>query len=134
VFGDGVNIARRLQELTEPDTVCISDMVYRDVAKKLDLGTVISLGRPTLKNIAERFPVYALLPKSPKGVRQTLRVQRMKLSRRGRPVHWLGVAGLALVAITAVAVAAVYSELGREAEARTEVAEVLRSLLIIQVL
>src|SRR5215813_1888226 len=55
VFGDGVNIAARLQALAEPDTICISDMVYRDVAKKLALGTVISLGRPKLKNIAERF-------------------------------------------------------------------------------
>src|SRR5713101_1719000 len=40
VFGDGVNIASRLQALAEPDTICISDMVYRDVAKKVDLGTV----------------------------------------------------------------------------------------------
>ena len=33
VFGDGVNIAARLQTLAAPDTICISDMVYRDVAK-----------------------------------------------------------------------------------------------------
>src|SRR5262244_3366637 len=57
-----VQCAQRVQELTGPDTVCISDMVYRDVAKKIDLGTVVSLGRPQLKNIAERFQVYALLP------------------------------------------------------------------------
>src|SRR5713101_8385431 len=82
VYGDGVNIASRLQALAEPDTICISDMVYRDVAKKVDLGTAVSLGRPTLKNIAERFQVYALLPEPPKGVRQTLRIQRLKLSRR----------------------------------------------------
>src|SRR5262249_51989632 len=75
VFGDGVNIAKRLQELTEPDTICISDMVYRDVAQKISLGTVISLRRPKLKNIAQRFPVYALLPEPPKGFRQTLRIQ-----------------------------------------------------------
>ena len=53
VFGDGVNIASRLQTLAEPDTICLSDVVYRDVAKKVDLGTVVSLGRPKLKNIAE---------------------------------------------------------------------------------
>jgi len=46
VFGDGVNIAKRLQDLTAPDTICISDVVYRDVTKKLDLGAVASLGRP----------------------------------------------------------------------------------------
>src|SRR5437867_5581070 len=82
VFGDGVNIARRLQEFAEPDTICISDVVYRDIAKKVDVGTVVTRGRPQLKNIAERFLVYVLLPEPPKGLRQTLRVQRLKLSRR----------------------------------------------------
>jgi class 3 adenylate cyclase len=104
VFGDGVNIASRLQTLAEPDMICISDMVYRDVAKKLDLGTVVSLGKPRLKNIAERFAVYALLPQVPKGVRQTLQVQRLKVSRRIRPVHWLSVVGLFLVAGTLLTV------------------------------
>jgi adenylate cyclase len=79
VQGDGVNIAARLQALAEPDTICISDMVYRDVAKKLDLGSVVALGRPKLKNIAERFQVYTLLPESPTGLRRTLHVQRVKL-------------------------------------------------------
>jgi adenylate cyclase len=104
VFGDGVNIASRLQALAEPDSICISDVVYRDVAKKVDLGTVVSLGRPKLKNIAERFHVYALLPEPPKGFRQTLRIQRLKLSRRVRPAHQVVVAGLVLVAATIVAV------------------------------
>jgi adenylate cyclase len=82
VFGEGVNIASRLQGLAEADTICISDVVYRDMAKKLELGTVMSLGRPKLKNIAERFAVYALLSAPPEGFRQTLRVQRLKLSCR----------------------------------------------------
>ena len=97
VFGDGVNIASRLQALAEPDTICISQVVHQDVVKKLDLGTVVSLGKPKLKNIAERFQVYALLPEAPTGLRQTLQVQRLKLSRRLRPVHWLSVAGLLLI-------------------------------------
>ncbi len=72
VFGDGVNIASRLQNLAEPDTSCISQVVYHEVQTKLDLGTVVSLGKPKLKNIAERFAVYALLPEAPKGVRLSL--------------------------------------------------------------
>src|SRR2546425_8953280 len=76
VFGDGVNIAKRLQELAEPDTICLSRVVYKEVEKKLTLGTVVSLGRLPLKNIAERFQVYALLPEAPTGVWQKLRVQR----------------------------------------------------------
>jgi adenylate cyclase len=55
VFGDGVNIASRLQALAEADTICISDMVHRDVAQKVPLGTVVSLGRPKLKNITQRW-------------------------------------------------------------------------------
>jgi adenylate cyclase len=87
VFGDGVNVASRLQELAAPDSVCISHMVYREVEKKLALGTVISLGRPKLKNIAQREPVYALLPEKPTGLRQALRVQQFKLSRRVGTAH-----------------------------------------------
>jgi adenylate cyclase len=104
VFGDGVNIASRLQELAEPDAICFSDVVYRDVARKLDLGAIVSLGRPKLKNIAERFAVYALLAEAPTGLRQTLRVQRLKLSRRLRPAHRAAVVGLLLIATTVVVV------------------------------
>ncbi|MBI3801811.1 MAG: tetratricopeptide repeat protein, partial [Deltaproteobacteria bacterium] len=82
VFGDGVNIAARLQALAEPNTICVSQIVYQEVEKKLALGTVASLGQPKLKNIEQRFPVYALLSESPKGVGQTLRLQRLRLPRR----------------------------------------------------
>ena len=104
VFGDGVNIASRLQELAEPDTVCISQVVYREVEKKLALGTVVSLGKPKLKNIAERFPVYALLPAPPTGLRQKLQVQRLKLSRRVSTAQRAVAMGLILIAGTAVAI------------------------------
>jgi TolB-like protein/class 3 adenylate cyclase/Flp pilus assembly protein TadD len=106
VFGDGVNIASRLQALAEPDTICISDIVYRDVSKKLDLGTVVSLGKPKLKNIAERFAVYMLLSAPPKGIRQTLGVQSLKLSRRVGTAHRVAamVVVLALVSTGAIAI------------------------------
>ncbi|MBI3797660.1 MAG: tetratricopeptide repeat protein, partial [Deltaproteobacteria bacterium] len=99
VFGEGVNIASRLQTLAEPDAICISDMVYRDVAKRLDLGTVVSLGRPQLKGITERFLVYTLLPQRLEGFRQTLEVQRWKLKRQKR-VWQVAVAGLAVGVIS----------------------------------
>ena len=103
VFGDGVNIASRLQSLAEPNTICISQVVYQEVSKKLDLGTVVSLGKPKLKNIAERFQVYALLPGAPHGFRQKLQFHRLKFSRHMRPVSQ-AVAGLLLVVVTLVAV------------------------------
>jgi adenylate cyclase len=97
VFGDGVNIASRLQTLAEPDTICISHKVYEEVAKKLSLGTVVSLGRPRLKNIAERFQVYALLSQPPKGLRQTLQVQRLKLKQWQRTLQVAAMVLLLLV-------------------------------------
>jgi adenylate cyclase len=87
VFGDGVNVASRLQGLAKPDTICISHKVYEEVAKKLPLGTVVSLGRPKLKNIAQREPVYALLAERPTGFRQHLQVQRLKFTPWRRTVQ-----------------------------------------------
>ena len=87
VQGDGVNIAARLQTLADSDTICISHLVYQEVEKKLPLGPVLSLGRPRLKNIAQRFPVYELLAEPPEGVRYTLRVQWLKLKQWRRTLQ-----------------------------------------------
>src|SRR5262249_7034183 len=59
-------------------------------------GTAVSLGRPKLKNIAERFAVYALLPEQPQDVGQTVRVQRLKFQRWRHSVQ-IGAALLLLV-------------------------------------
>src|SRR5712692_928040 len=106
VFGDGVNIASRLQALAEPDTICISQVVYQEVAQKLSLGTVVPLGQPKLKNIAQRLPVYALLPKGPRGFQQTVRVQRLKLKQWRRTLQ---VAVAVLLVGAGVLVKALYS-------------------------
>jgi adenylate cyclase len=104
VFGDGVNVASRLQTLAEPDTICISQKVYDEVEKKLALGTVIPLGKPRLKNIVQRQRVYLLLPEPPTGLRHRFQVQRLKLSHRVRPAHRLALAGGLLVVVTTLAV------------------------------
>jgi adenylate cyclase len=96
VFGDGVNVASRLQALAEPGTICISHIVYQEVEKKLSLGTVVSLGRPKLKNIAQWQPVYALLPEKPRGFRQYLRALRLQARRVGT-AHRAVAAGLLLL-------------------------------------
>src|SRR5262245_34146175 len=103
VLGDGVNVASRLQTLAEPDTICISQAVYKEIEKKLPLDTIIALGKPKLKNIVQREPVYALLPEPAKGLRQTLQVQWVKLKHQKRA--WQGtVAVLFLVVASSAAI------------------------------
>jgi adenylate cyclase len=57
IFGDGVNIAARLEGLAEPGGVCVSARVQEDAAGKLDLGFE-DLGEQQLKNIARPVHVY----------------------------------------------------------------------------
>ena len=56
IFGDGVNIAARLEGIAEPGGICISDGACREIRGKFEIGCD-DLGPQTLKNIAE--PVRA---------------------------------------------------------------------------
>ena len=58
IFGDGVNIAARLQETAEPSGVCISGEAQRQVEGKVT-GTFVDLGERRLKNIAKPVRAYA---------------------------------------------------------------------------
>lgn len=57
IYGDGVNIAARLEQMAEPGGICISGAVFREVRNKIDVGFE-SLGEKWLKNIAEPTRVY----------------------------------------------------------------------------
>jgi adenylate cyclase len=61
VFGDGVNVAARLEGLARPGSICISENVYRLVRTKLE-ANFEDLGENTLKNIAEPVQAYLILP------------------------------------------------------------------------
>jgi adenylate cyclase len=61
IFGDGVNIAARLEALAQPGTVCISQTVYDQVRSKLALD-YRPLGSHRVKNIAEPMRAYAVGP------------------------------------------------------------------------
>jgi len=60
IYGDGVNVAARLEERAPPGGICISDRVYSDIRGKIDVG-LIDLGDQELKNIAEPVRVYRVL-------------------------------------------------------------------------
>jgi adenylate cyclase len=57
IFGDGVNIAVRLESIAAPGGVCISEDVYRQVRGKLD-ATFEDIGEQKLKNIVQPVRVY----------------------------------------------------------------------------
>src|SRR5215212_4962784 len=52
IFGDGVNIAVRLEGIAEPGGICISDDAHRQVRGKVE-STLEDMGSQSLKNIAE---------------------------------------------------------------------------------
>jgi len=60
LFGDGVNIAARLQQLAEPGGILISGSVFEQVRNKLSLGFDY-LGAQTVKNISEAVPAYRVM-------------------------------------------------------------------------
>src|SRR5438046_8361152 len=59
IFGDGVNIAARLEALAQPGTICISHTVYDQVRNKLELE-YRPLGSHRVKNIAQPVRPYAV--------------------------------------------------------------------------
>ena len=61
IFGDGVNIAARLEGIAQPGGICISDDAYRQVRGKLD-ANFQDAGEQELKNIAQPVRVYQLQP------------------------------------------------------------------------
>ena len=57
IFGDGVNIASRLQEIAEPGGIVISDMARRSIDRKR-AAAFVDLGVQNLKNISEPIAAY----------------------------------------------------------------------------
>src|SRR5262250_2727836 len=59
IFGDGVNVAARLEALAEPGGICVSRVVRDQVRDRLDY-TFEDMGEQSVKNIARPVRVYAL--------------------------------------------------------------------------
>jgi adenylate cyclase len=60
IYGDGVNIAARLEALAEPGGICISKTAFDHIESKLPLGYQF-LGEQTVKNIAKPVGAYKVL-------------------------------------------------------------------------
>lgn len=67
IFGDGVNVAARLETLGEPGGICISARVYEDMAGRLELPFE-DRGEQQLKNIVRPVRIYVLGTKAIAGL------------------------------------------------------------------
>ena len=60
VYGDGVNVAARLESLAEPGGVMVSDLARQAIGEKLDVE-LADAGKHTVKNISEPVRAYAVV-------------------------------------------------------------------------
>ncbi len=100
ILGDGVNIAARLENLSEAGGICISGTAFDQVRNKLELGYDY-LGEQTVKNIALPIRVYKVLM-------ETEAAGKVIGERKAKPRTWqiaaMGSFVVVLVAIAAVVV------------------------------
>src|SRR6266852_3321628 len=94
IYGDGVNVAARLESLADPGGICISDTVHAQIRNKLPL-TYDNLGEQQVKNIAQPVRVLrVMLEGGP--TRATAKATERSLRK-----HWRGGAfslvGLAII-------------------------------------
>jgi adenylate cyclase len=95
IYGDGVNVAARLESLADPGGICISGKVHDEIRSKLALAYE-DLGAQQVKNIAEPVRVFRVLPEAGASTTSKTRRVERKYIRRGV----FSVAGLAIVAAT----------------------------------
>ncbi len=104
IYGDGVNIAARVQALAEPGGICISGKVFDEVKNKLAVRYE-DLGEQQVKNIAEAVRVWRVQlekSESPKSQVQSPKLRRVGMAHRS----WLVVtlAGVLLIVGTILTV------------------------------
>ena len=100
IYGDGVNIAARVEGLAEGEGICISGSAYEQIKNKMTLGYEY-LGEHAVKNIAEPVPVYRALME-PEAAGKVIGEKRPK------PRQWrraaVGAVGLLIIVAGALAI------------------------------
>lgn len=95
IFGDGVNVAARLESMAEPGGICVSGAVFDQLKQKIDVGYEY-LGELQVKNLAEPIRTYrVILAPRAVGVVSGKSVQRSPLLQFG------GLSALIVVAVLA---------------------------------
>src|SRR5262249_26663331 len=100
IFGDGVNVAARLEGIAEPGGICISDAAYQQVRDKVD-ANFEDAGEQRLKNIERPVRTFRVLLGAPKA---TALSRLIALKRKRASVRIFG----GVLALLAVGVGAVW--------------------------
>ena len=103
ILGDGVNIAARLESLSEAGGICISGTAFDQVRNKLDLGYEY-LGEQTVKNIALPVRVYKVLME-PEAAGKVIGEKKPRQHQRAT----IGVAAVLIVAVAAIVIWKLYA-------------------------
>jgi adenylate cyclase len=97
-YGDGVNIAARLQQLAEPGGIYVSGKVAKEVEKRIAV-TFEAMGEQKVKNIAQPVETYGLSMNTADG--SSVRATRRLSQKRRWSMLVIGLALLVVVAVTA---------------------------------
>ncbi|NRG18931.1 adenylate/guanylate cyclase domain-containing protein [Rhizobiales bacterium] len=84
IFGDGVNVAARIEQLADIGGFCVSQAVYDQVRDRLDIGFE-DLGERSLKNIARPVHVWRALVASPNEGRGETQAKDRERPRTNKP-------------------------------------------------
>jgi adenylate cyclase len=114
IYGDGVNVAARLESLAEPGGICVSATVFDQVKGKLDVSFQ-DMGGQEVKNIADAVHVYRVLFNG--------ELETAKPGAARRRARTLIAAGLAFCLVLAGAAWFAFERLGGEAERETVASE-----------
>jgi adenylate cyclase len=104
IYGDGVNIAVRLEGLAAAGGICFSEVVYDQIKNRLALAYE-SMGEQALKNIEKPVRVWRIRLEESESQKSQVESQDKRKLRRVGTAHrrWV-VAGLVLAAVTVLAV------------------------------
>ena len=101
IYGEGVNIAARIEGLSDAGGICISHSAYDQVKNKLKLGYEY-LGEHAVKNIREPVKAYRVL------MAPEFEGQRIGFAKKTSKTRWMGVAAAVVFIIIGLIIYQVY--------------------------
>ena len=105
IYGDGVNIAARLEALAEPGGVCVSRTVRDHVGDRLPY-TFEDIGEQSVKNIAQPVHAWAMSAAAVASLPEVALPARSAAAPRRRAARWVTLAAASLVLVIGIGIAA----------------------------